>query len=246
MRPKDRRTLKLLPRVEGMESRLLLSDTAVLAYHGLSTTSSTIGPIGGGGVPTQPANQYLNPTGTPTAHEAARQKFFMVFNGSFIEGPGRFSDEASTIRVVGFGKSTYFLHGDMQIGIVVPTDRTRPTSGVASSFDRNINTNSVFGFDLSGSTANLDSGGRPTVMTGVTDVNISSGTFVESSSQSTFNIRYFPDGKKHPDGVVTGKAVILVEGYAYTLTTANILGGASSRYGVVKHGTVISPVGTTA
>ena len=115
-------------------------------------------------------------------------------------GRARYSDETSLIHINGAGRSTYFLHGDIQLGAVVPTDLSRPTSGVATSFDKNINTNSVFGFDLYGSTADLDAAGRPTHFTAATDVNISSGTFVEAQSTATVDIKYFPDGKAHPEG----------------------------------------------
>ena len=113
----------------------------------------------------------------------------------------------------------------------MPTDLSRPTAGESTSFDKNINTNSVFGFDLVGSTADLDAAGRPTHFTAATDVNISSGTFVESQSTATVDIKYFPDGKSHRYGVSAGRATVVIRGFAYTFGTGNILAGALSRNG---------------
>ncbi len=220
--------------VEGMEARELLSVTAILAtQHPLVHTASINGPDGTTLGQGDGNNAYLNPTGTPTAKEKAREAFVFTFSGAFRQGPGRFSNEASLIHINAVGSSTYFLNGDVQIGIAVPTDPTQPTSGVATSFDKNINANSVFGFDLSGSTATVDKAGRPTQFTAVTDVNISSGIFVESQSQATVTIKYLPDGKAHPKGVSEGRVNVVIKGFAYTLGTGNILGGGISRVGNV-------------
>src|SRR4051812_16778683 len=41
----------------------------------------------------------------PTAHELAREKFVAKFSGSFLVGPGRFTDEASQTFIKGGGTS---------------------------------------------------------------------------------------------------------------------------------------------
>ena len=229
---------RVRPTLEGLEGRELLSVTAMLALehppiHLAATgggSGTTTGVSGGPGITLKQGspNQYLQPTGEPTAREQRKQRFTFRFSGAFVQTPGRYSDEATFVRVVGVGSSTYFLHGDVQLNAIVPTDPTRETSGTSVSFDRNINSNSTFGFDLTGSTADVDKANRPTVFTGATDVNISSGVFVESSSNATVTIHYFPDGKPHPKGHSAGRATVLIQGSAYTLGTGNILAGAIS------------------
>lgn len=233
------------PSLDRMEGRELLSVSAILALRHRAVPAATavpppvVNPSGlvngaNGTTLTQGAPneyQYLTPTGTPTAREARRQPFVFTFSGAFRQGPPQYNDESSLIHIEGVGRSTFFLHGDVQIGAVVPTDLTRPTSGVATSFDRNINTSSVFGFDLDGSTADLDAAGRPTRFTALTDVNLSSGLFAESQSVATVTIKYIPDGKPHARGTSAGKALVVIKGYAYTLGTGNVLGGPISRTG---------------
>src|SRR5262249_42137733 len=149
-------------------------------------------------------------------------------------GRGRFDNQASQILIRGVGTSNFFLHGDVQIGIAVPTDPTRPTSGAVSAFDRNVNSNSGFGFDLTGTTASLDRAGRPTQFTYPIDQNISAGLFVEAQTPAqlgmpgqepnTVTIRYIPNGR-HRAGVLSeGQAIVLIKGPVYTLGINNILG----------------------
>lgn len=240
-------TRRLRPVLEGMEARELLSVTAILALHRpvhLAMSgggSGGSGNGGGGGTATGvdggnglvlgqgSPNQYIAPTGTPTARQVKQTQFRFVFSGSYVQTPGRYSDEATFVHIVGVGTSTYFLHGDIQLNAIVPTVSTRETAGTSSSFDRNNNSNSTFAFDLTGSSADVDKGGRPTLLNGVTDVNLSGGVFAESQSSATFQIHYFPDGKAHPKGYSQGRATVVIRGAAYTLGTGSILAGPISK-----------------
>jgi hypothetical protein len=127
------------------------------------------------------------------------------------------------VLIKGIGSSNFFLHGDLQLGAVVPTDPSRPTSRAATSFDRNTNSNSAFGVDLIGSTADLDRVGRPTKFTFTIDTNLSGGVFGQANGTGTVTIRYIPDGH-HADGIASqGRAIVLIKGDVYTLKTNNIL-----------------------
>jgi hypothetical protein len=169
------------------------------------------------------ATEFFNPTGTPTPHEVRRQAFNFTLVGPYIVGPGRFSSQLLTIYIRGNSKSNYYFEGDGQIGMTVPTDPNALVSGQATFFDRNINANSVFGLDLAGSPSSLDSQGRPTQLVLSTDVNISSGIFVESLSQGIVKIRYVSSGQHQGNVLDSGKAFVTIRGTAYTLGTANIL-----------------------
>src|SRR5262245_30105571 len=46
----------------------------------------------------------------PTRHERAREKFSARFSGSFVTGPGRFTDQASQTFIAAGGTSVAFLH----------------------------------------------------------------------------------------------------------------------------------------
>ncbi|MBX6313626.1 MAG: hypothetical protein IRY99_12020, partial [Isosphaeraceae bacterium] len=177
----------------------------------------------GGGGTMMLNNEFLNPTGTPTPHEVRRQTFRAVFVGPFLQGPGRFDNVASTLYIKGAGSSTYFNHGDAQLGAFIPKDRSVPATGQLTSFDRNINANSAFSFDLVGDPQAVDRFGRPTRFTATVDVTTSSGIFVEAQGQGTVTIRYFPSGTHRPGVISEGKAIIVIKGQFYTLGTANIL-----------------------
>lgn len=144
-----------------------------------------------------------------------------VFDGKFVQGHGRYNDEANQVLIKGIGTSTFFLHGDIQLRAVVPTDPSRPTSGAATSFDRNTNSNSSFGIDLTGSTADVDRAGRPTKFTFTIDKNLSGGVFGQANGTGTVTIRYIPDGHR-ADGITSqGRAIVLITGDIYTLKTNN-------------------------
>ena len=203
-----RRTVK--PTIEGMEARHLPS--------GLAATLAADTP-----------NQFTNPTGNPNPHEVRRQHVRFTFDGKFLQGRGRFDDTASQVVIKAIGNSTYFLHGDIQLGTFVPTDRTRPTSGDASSFDRNVNSNSSYVFDLLGSTGDLDRAGRPTKFTFTVNPSASGGNFSNATGTGTVTIRYSPKGQ-HRDGVSSeGRALVLIVGDVYTLRTNNQLASPLSQ-----------------
>jgi hypothetical protein len=215
--------------VERFESRELLSGLVASLAHLPAVSVKASGSDNG-----NTRNEFLNPTGQPTTHERVRQQVRFIFKGSFIQGRGRFDYQASQLLIRGVGTSNFFLHGDVQIGIGVPTDPTKPVTGVVSAFDRNVNSNSGFGFDLTGSTASLDRAGRPTQFTFTVDQNISSGLFVEGQTpgqlgvpgqeQDTVSIRYIPNGRRSPGVLSQGQAIVLIKGPVYTLGVNNILG----------------------
>ncbi len=226
-----RRNHRILPSVERVESRLLLSDSTIAfsrPAHAQVAQSfrSELTPANGQGIQGD-ATDFLAPTGTPTPHEAAREKFSAAFTGTYVFGGGRFSSQSHSLTFRGAGRGSYFLHGDAQLGTVTPKDTTRPISGLLTMFDRNINTNFVYGLDLAGSqVTGVDKHGRPTHLTYTTDVNVSSGITVESLSQGTITIKYLTTGGASRGIDSQGAATILVKGRVYTLGSSQILKNA--------------------
>lgn len=209
---------RVTPSVVGLEARAYLSAVDVAAVT----------------PPAAAPNQFLDPTGQPTRHELRRQAVRFAFEGAFLQGPGRFTDTASQVLIKGVGASTFFLHGDVQLGAYVPTDPTRPTSGSATSQDRNVNTNSVFGVALTGSPSDVDRAGRPTRFTFTVDKNLSAGTFGQATGTGTVTIRYSPKGAHRAGAMSEGRATVLITGDVYTL-------GSSPAFGVLGSTNSLDP-----
>jgi hypothetical protein len=100
--------------------------------------------------------------------------------------------------------------------LAVASDPSLETTGAAVIFDRNLNSNTVLGFDLATPRTNVDSGGRPDEITGVTlDVNSSSGVYDEAYAQGVIDIHYYPSGKKTPGAYDEGKAIVKIYAQIY-------------------------------
>ena len=161
-------------------------------------------------------NLVIQPTGTATSAEVKRQLFKAVYRGPYIIGPGSFSSQASQVFIRGAGTSTTMLHTDIQMRLAVASDPTLETTGAAAIFDRNLNSNTVLGLDLATPRTNVDSGGRPNQITGVTlDVNSSAGVYDEAYAQGVIDIHYYPSSKKIPGAAQQGTAVIKIYAQIY-------------------------------
>ena len=162
-------------------------------------------------------NLLITPTGTATPAEVKRQLFKAVYRGPYVITPGAFSSQAMLVNIRGAGTNTTMLHSDIQIRLAVATDPSLETTGASAIFDRNINSNTVLGLDLASPITNVDSGGRPNVITSVTlDLNSSSGVYDEGFAQGVMDIHYYPSGKKTPGGLQEGTAVVKIYAQIYT------------------------------
>jgi hypothetical protein len=153
--------------------------------------------------------------GTPTPHELARQAFHAGFQGRAYTSPGRFSNQAATWFYRGTGGSSFFLHGDFNMAIVIPTDPTASLVGEAVLNDKSTGTSGILGLVLTGSRSDLDAQGRPTRMTFTADPNIYSGAFAVSAAEGTVTIRY-GHGSSQPTAVI-------FDGRVYTTGLTNPL-----------------------
>jgi len=161
-------------------------------------------------------NLVLQPTGTATSAEVKRQLFTAVYRGPYIIGPGSFSSQSMQVFIRGAGTSTTMLHTDIQMRLAVASDPSLETTGAAAIFDRNLNSNTVLGLDLATPRTNVDSGGRPNQITGVTlDVNSSAGVYDEAYAQGVIDIHYYPSSKKIPGAYEQGTAVIKIYAQIY-------------------------------
>jgi hypothetical protein len=193
----------------------------------------------------QGSNFALQPVGTLTQAELKSELFTAYFQGTYTVSPGVTNLEKNVTLIKAAGHGTTFLHGDIQFRIVTPNSptyvdsqgntQTTELGGVAAIFDRNLNSNTVLGFDAAGANTNVDSGGRPNHFDTVTiDVNESAGLYDEAYSQGTIDVRYTPS-RHHAKGLLQqGFAVVTIHAQIYTpnvdfiLTNANIDPGGPS------------------
>ena len=225
-----------IPHGEGLESREMMSVIPIILAQSqslpaaptldqLSATAEggTVSKSAVGSTATQTNEFIIPPVGVaPTPQELKREQFTFSFSGKYVIGPPRFENQSMTIIFRGVGTSTYFLHGDDQVGIVVPKDPTSLASGNSTSYDRNNNSNSAFSFDMIAVPGALDSQGRPTQFTVATDFNASAGIFDEATSSGLLTIKYQP-GKHERNGNIQGNTKVTIAGLAYTLGTVSNL-----------------------
>jgi hypothetical protein len=172
-------------------------------------------------------NLILQPTGTATKAEVKRQLFKAVYQGTYVIAPGSFSSQTLQVFIRGAGTASSMLHSDIQMRLAVASDPSLATTGASVIFDRNLNSNSALGFDLATPRTNVDSRGRPNLITSVTlDVNSSSGVYVEGFAQGQIQIRYFPSKNKLPGTIEQGTAVVKIIGQIYAPNVAFILRNA--------------------
>jgi hypothetical protein len=126
------------------------------------------------------------------------------------------------------GTASSMLHSDIQMRLVVAKDHAIPNSGVATIYDRNLNTNTALGFDLTTTAPHFDKGGRPNRFDIVTiDPNISSGTYTQGFSQGVITIRYAPNRTRTRGVLSQGKVYVTVQAQIYASNVSSILRNAS-------------------
>jgi hypothetical protein len=169
-------------------------------------------------------NMALAPSGTPKPGQLKRMQFTARFVGPYSVVPGRTTTQATQTLIQGGGTANTIRHADIQIRLVKPLDPSLPFGGVGSIFDRNINTNTVLGFDLSAPQQDVDRGGRPNFFPTVTiDINASAGVYVEAYGQGVMNIRYIPNTKRTAGVLSQGTAIVTLHMQIYAPNASFIL-----------------------
>jgi hypothetical protein len=246
--PRDRR-----PSLEEVERRELLSaitdvmavdsnGAASLAAREASLAStagssqsiaitSNQGPLLNSGNPLNPINNMaLAPTGTVSNRQLKKERFGARFTGTYTVGAGRTSDEQIQTFITAAGSANTIAHGDIQLLLVTPKNPSLPIGGVCAIFDRNLNTNTVVGFDVSAPQTSqyINRLGLPTFLPTVSmDINLSAGTYVEGYAVGTMNIRYIPSAKHTPGVFSQGKAIVTIHARIYTANVGFILRNAN-------------------
>ena len=110
--------------------------------------------------------------------------------------------------------------------LVTPNDPALPIGGVSTIFDRNINSNTVLGFDIAAtqSPQTFNQNGLPFFLNKITvDVNISSGVYTEGYSEGSIKIHYIPSAKHTPGVLSQGKAIVTIHARIYAPNVSFIL-----------------------
>lgn len=225
----------LTPALDRLEGRAVLSALTVApARVAVVRSSPLVQPLQRSGFPIDQtvdptSNRILNPVGTPTRHQNLRLAFGGGFNGTFQQGPGRYSEEAGVISAKAKGGTSSFLHGDMQLAVSVPTDPAIAPTGILSLFDKNRNGGNVLGLDLTAVPGAVDRLGRPTQFQFVVDHNLSGGSFAGAIGQGLVQVQYGPARRIGP-GQTQGSVTVRVQGLVSASGASNQI-ATSSLYG---------------
>jgi hypothetical protein len=151
-------------------------------------------------------------------------------NSSYKVGAGRTSDESLQTFITAAGTANTMRHCDIQLLLVTPNNLSLPIGGVSAIFDRNLNTNTVLGFDESApqNPQFINRLGLPSFLPTVSlDVNLSAGTYDEAYAIGTMSIHYVPSAKHTPGVISQGKAVVTIHAQIYTANVGFILRNAN-------------------
>jgi hypothetical protein len=221
-----------------IKAAALSSRAAALAETQASSSSQSIADSGNQGPvivgspnPNNPINNFaLAPFGTLSKRQQRKDRFAARYVGTYTVGAGVTSDELIRTFITGVGPSTTMLHSDIQLLMVTPKDPSLPIGGVSAIFDRNLNTNTVLGFDESAPQlpAFINKLGLPSLLNKVSiDVNLSAGTYDEAYSVGTVSIKYIPSGKHTPGVLSQGKAIVTIHAQIYAPNVGFILRNAT-------------------
>lgn len=180
----NRRTPRKAPRfapgLEGLEGRIALS-TAAVAAPGIARAAATMSPT-----PQFPL-RYT--------------KFTGLFQGSYTVGPARQAGFSTQLYMTGGGNTSAFYHGNVQVAIYVPDDRSEPAIGQANLIPRGSgDSGDLLVVNMTAVAGHVDKGGRPDLFNWTINDN-SGGQFTSSEGSGTVQLTYFPS-RKLPSGAV--------------------------------------------
>lgn len=172
--------------------------------------------------------------GQPTPHELARQHFVSKASGSFVTGPGRYSNQALQAYINASGGSTHSLHVDVQVRYFVPTDPTQPITGVATLIPRNVSTTgSTLILDLQAPPA-AGSTALPGHFTWTVDPT-SGGLYTNAGGfgmgQGTLDVHYVAGGKRPGRVFSAGRAFLVLHGLINADGIFSDVGGSGNSSG---------------
>jgi hypothetical protein len=235
------RSRRRVPRVEGLETRALLSVVPwlirsgqpihhpALVASGSSLQALASGAAGGGGGNSGGVNSTQMDQPTPTPHELARERYISKLVGTFVVGPGRFTDQAASVLILATGGSNQSFHTNLQMAIFTPANTVSGmTTAEVSLTGRNIgSTGSALDLDATAPPPN-NRVRIPTHYTWTVSSN-SGGLYTAATGQGTIDIQFIPGGKIPKGATGAGRAIIVVRGMVNVVGIYDDLGAPGNR-----------------
>lgn len=171
-------------------------------------------------------------TPEPTAREIARQHYSGVFQGSYLIGPGQYTNQAATIRIEASGHSNQSYNANMQMILLTPRDHVNgTTTGAANVAARNVATSGtslIINITAPPPTSRggLPTSGTWTVSGGSGGAYSAVGPFGEGSG--TVTMRYIANGKVPKGARGAGRVLVLLQGQIYSSGVTNPVFGPAN------------------
>ncbi len=207
------------PRLERLETRELLSALEPRTTSTAGITTVQQGPLG---TPTAPAADAAG--GLPTQGEVRRERFLGQFNGDYIIGPSRFTDQALALGSLSLGSTNQASRSSTQMRIVVPTNPSvAPTGQISILSAYTATTGSNLVLDLTGNPA-TDFKGVPSEYTWTVDSS-SLGIYQQAVGNGTLELKYGPPRPGPDHGQIQGPLEIVIRGFVDVTGTYSNIGG---------------------
>ena len=156
-----------------------------------------------------------------------RESFVGRFKGDYLIGPGRTSDQKIQLSSKGYGGANQAFHLWTDLRVTVPTDPTRPPTGVIYIISWNVGTTGTQLFlDLTGDPT-TEVNGIPTHYTWSVDPS-SSGIYGSAggygTGHGTLDIQFFRPSPGKGPGTLRGRMNFAVNGLIDTSGNFNVIG----------------------
>lgn len=201
--PRARRAPRLAPAIEGLEGRLALSTVAAVAPRVAKAAAATVE--------------------TPPQFPLRYSKFTGLFQGSYMVGAARQPGFATQLYMTGGGNTSAFYHGNVQVVIYVPEDRSQPAIGQANLIPKGSgDSGDLLLVDLTAVPGHVDKGGRPDLFTWTVNDD-SGGDFTSGEGSGTVQLTYFPSRRLPRGAVAAGRLGLAFRGQVGVSGIAGII-----------------------
>ncbi|OJW12346.1 MAG: hypothetical protein BGO49_21050 [Planctomycetales bacterium 71-10] len=201
--PRARRTPRFAPAIEGLEGRLALSTVAA--------------------TPPRVARAAAAATDSTPQFPLRYSKFTGLFQGSYMVGAARQPGFATQLYMTGGGNTSAFYHGNVQVAIYVPEDRSQPAIGQANLIPKGSgDSGDLLLVDLTAVPGHVDKGGRPDLFTWTVNDD-SGGDFTSGEGSGTVQLTYFPSRRLPRGAVAAGRLGLAFRGQVGVSGIAGII-----------------------
>lgn len=201
--PRARRAPHYAPAIEGLEGRLALS-TAAASLPRIAKAAAA-------------------ETAVTPKFPLRYSKFTGLFQGSYTVGAARQPGFATQLYMTGGGNTSAFYHGNVQVAIYVPEDRSQPAIGQANLIPKGSgDSGDLLLVDLTAVPGQEDKGGRPNLFTWTVNDD-SGGAFTSGEGSGTVQLFYFPSRRLPRGAVAAGRLGLAFRGEVGVSGVAGII-----------------------